>query len=861
MASIEEDIVEWINSRPDWQRLVAAKLIAGGDVDQAFVDALARQMVEGQVPLAEEELLLKDLPNSSSEGLRVEFRAISELSDVNAITAGQSFTFGPTGLTAVYGDNGSGKSGYARLLKALVGARHQETILPNAFTSTDTNAQAASITYAVDGVECVGVWPTLADVALRQIHFYDEACGDDYLARDTELAYRPSALKLIDGLIATADRLRVAVDARLAANGTTVLSPPALVPGTEAQLFVAKLSATTTVDEINAITTLPANAEATLAAFVQEEARLVSTDPAKEKARLSSGADLLEQLAGLFDLIAARFSPENSTDLEESLASARALRTAADVASSADFANEPLVGVGTSTWRALWEAAEAFSIAEAYPERPFPASQEGDHCVLCHQPLGTDARDRLHRFHAFVCDETARNANIAEGKLRDEIAALKEVPTSTTMTTEALAFLVTEDRDLAASLKDALSTAELAKARIGERLRAETAEDPLPLATVNTDGLRILGAAVSGRADVIDDVAFRAQLKAVMDAKNELSDRISLSKHANPLKSEVKRLVERARISAARTSLSTATMTTKSSELSRKYVTAAVNDRFARETDRLGLEHVILGDRGGDKGRLRHKPALLGAKAAGATVEEVLSEGEQTALGLAGLFTEVRLDESKSAVVLDDPITSLDHRRREKVATQIASLAQDRQVIVFTHDLTFLGDLVKAATEAGIELTERTVARTGADQPGMVLNGHPWKAKDAAKRVGDLEADLARLQKQQPDVSAEEYERLVVDWAGRLSETWERIVRTEVVNKVVDRGTTEVRPKMIRMLALITEDDNTDFQNGYSQVSKWARRHDKSEEVNFTLPTHDEMQAELGRCAAWLKRIKGYANA
>lgn len=46
----------------------------------------------------------------------------------------------------------------------------------------------------------------------------------------------------------------------------------------------------------------------------------------------------------------------------------------------------------------------------------------------------------------------------------------------------------------------------------------------------------------------------------------------------------------------------------------------------------------------------------------------VPSEGEQTAFGLAGFFTEAVVDQSKSALIFDDPVTSLDHVRRDKVA-------------------------------------------------------------------------------------------------------------------------------------------------------------------------------------------------
>jgi hypothetical protein len=59
----------------------------------------------------------------------------------------------------------------------------------------------------------------------------------------------------------------------------------------------------------------------------------------------------------------------------------------------------------------------------------------------------------------------------------------------------------------------------------------------------------------------------------------------------------------------------------------------------------------------------------------------------------------------------------------------------------------------------------------------------------------------------------ERYERETADWAGRLSETWERLINMEVVGKIVDRGSQEVRPRMFRVLARITENDDREFQS------------------------------------------------
>ena len=40
--------------------------------------------------------------------------------------------------------------------------------------------------------------------------------------------------------------------------------------------------------------------------------------------------------------------------------------------------------------------------------------------------------------------------------------------------------------------------------------------------------------------------------------------------------------------------------------------------------------------------------------------------------------------------VFDDPVSSLDHRHRDRVAERLAEEGKTRQVVVFTHDMAFL---------------------------------------------------------------------------------------------------------------------------------------------------------------------------
>jgi wobble nucleotide-excising tRNase len=61
-------------------------------------------------------------------------------------------------------------------------------------------------------------------------------------------------------------------------------------------------------------------------------------------------------------------------------------------------------------------------------------------------------------------------------------------------------------------------------------------------------------------------------------------------------------------------------------------------------------------------------------------------------------MTELATAAHLSALVFDDPVSSLDHRWRKKVAERLVGEAAQRQVIAFTHDLVFVNDLLDLAT-------------------------------------------------------------------------------------------------------------------------------------------------------------------
>jgi energy-coupling factor transporter ATP-binding protein EcfA2 len=852
-VTIEADIIDWALQRPAWQQEVLVALASGERFGTDEIAALVDQLLEPGNGQPNQEA--KKISIKSTVTDQVQLKEISGVHGVNALVDGETLSLAALGMTVVYGDNGSGKSGYARLIKSMVSARHVASVLPDVF-STNPEAPSAVLTYTVAGTEKMQSYPAAATPVMLKMSFYDKQCGEEYLTKQSTISYRPSALTLLDGLIETCDRLRAAVQERIRSNQETSLNL-GLSPQTTAGAFVTSLTSKTTNDQIDAATTLAPGTSERLAAVLQDEARLTVSNPEREKARLGGLATQFTNLrSGLTNLL-NDLSTERTAERTALQSKANELRAAATLAASESFDAEPLDGVGSETWRALWNAARNYSVAEAYHDHAFPVTDDDAVCVFCQQPLGDTAKDRLRRFDQYMTDTTERDAQAAERAFESSVREVRDVAITTPQRSAAVTALTSLDAKLGGAVEALLAKLEEHRDAVLSHLVDESAVPAeLPIVDV-PEKIAELAATLQARADATDLQQFRIALAATTKEKEELQANIRLSESADALKADVVRRQKLAALQAAKSATDTNAITQKASQLSRQYATKQILDQFTRETERLKLEKVTLEDLGGHKGQLSQRPGLLGAHHKGATARSVLSEGEQTALGLAGFFTEAMFDESKSAIIFDDPVTSLDHVRRDKAAERLAQLARDRQVVVFTHDVVFTGDLVAAAESEGVQLTERSVERRGS-KPGVCLLAFPWKAKDFKSRIDHLTTELVKLKKDRPTLVQDDYEERVASWAGYLSETWERSVTTEIMNQVFDRGTSEVRVKKFRMLTKITETDNQDFQDGYSHTSKWARRHDKAPGTNYVAPEPADLEVELKRLVDWQKRMKTY---
>jgi energy-coupling factor transporter ATP-binding protein EcfA2 len=273
-------------------------------------------------------------------------------------------------------------------------------------------------------------------------------------------------------------------------------------------------------------------------------------------------------------------------------------------------------------------------------------------------------------------------------------------------------------------------------------------------------------------------------------------------------------------------------------------VTEELERRIAEEIASLDLTHLPFKvSDSSSGGKSLFSVGLLGAD----TVKnnQVLSEGEQRALALACFLAEIGGDDARYGIIVDDPVSSLDHLRIRKVAQRLVSEAKKgRQVIIFTHNLVFFNEVVSEAARAGdaAPLLKSVVAKTQAEGFGVIReNSEPW--------VADLNARIELLRKRAreltsvTDFDTEEYRRQAKDFYSDLRESWERAVEEVVFRKTVQRFVPDVMTQRLKEVTVTDED----YRTIYFAMKRASERsgHDMSVGRDLPQPSPKEMEADL----------------
>ena len=481
--------------------------------------------------------------------------------------------------------------------------------------------------------------------------------------------------------------------------------------------------------------------------------------------------------------------------------------------------------------------------------------------MLCQQDLDHAARHRLEAFEAFVVSAAERELRGARAALDDRQRTFTDLEVVPRSVKETLVEIRIEHEPFAQAIAAALAAAENRRTAIGLALREdrdlpEDCPDFMPIAT-DVDSLANQlaerAAALRGRADP-------EMQKRMAEEAQELRARKVLAEHEAIVLAEIERKRKRAAYDSCLRETSTNAITHKSTQLTRKAVTDELRESFRRELSRLRFREVEveLEEAGGQKGVLYHRLVL--SRAPGVELPKVVSEGEQRCLAIASFFAELSTADDHSAIVFDDPVSSLDYKWREGVARRLVEEANTRQVIVFTHDVVFLLQLKQLAEETEVEQRDQHV-RNLPGGAGVCAEELPWVALKVKSRVGHLRKLSQDAEKLHRDGHQDAYERAAVEIYGYLREAWERALEEVLLGGVVERFRSTVQTRQVALLEDITQDDCRAVESAMTKCSRWLRGHDEAPAARAPVPDPPELKTDIDMLTDFLAAIRKRRNA
>lgn len=808
------EILSWSSNRPEWQRDALRRIVEKGEVDDADIvelERISRAKIKADAvkpaPMAFVPLSAAHLPPAPGAAQSVSLLSIGDLQNVNRLLPGAVLPFGDgTGLTIVYGENGAGKSSYARVIKKACRARGAPpNIFPNAFVPVvPTKPASAVITFRLGGADSAVPWTdgVVADPRLANVFMFDSFSADHYVSSDSTAAFTPHGLDVLPTLSKVCDVLAERLKADVTHWQKEIISAGAnwkYDQNTDVCKFLQKLSSTTADAQISAIASI--DQEQTQRLHELREA--LKADPLQKAKETRAAIARLEFFIKKIASAAVDLAAEKAEQIKKQLEDAKTTENAAKAFAAGQFDSSFLTGTGSDLWRNLWDAACEYSKAEAYPDVVFPVVTDRANCVLCQQELDGDAINRLSRFDVFCKDTSQQLSENAEKLLTASANKLNFL-------SPLLPELEKVDADLSGlSPEQRLQLSEFvtkSDARLNELKQSIVDRTWIALSDSSASPesmLKDMVTSLDSRAKTEESAHDPETRKKLSQELKELEAREWLSGVKADVLEQVTRHKVIAELDSCKKDLSTASVTAKSTELTKQFVTDAFQQCFTAELQKLGLRtlNVTLEPVQGKKGETKFGLRLVSAGSS--KVVDIASEGEQRCIALAAFLSELSQASHQSALVFDDPVSSLDHWHRERIADRLVVEAKQRQVIVFTHDVVFLNDLL-AFAERAVMVPNVLTLEWDNGAPGRYVEGLPWDSKKPLDCLTELEKNQKAISaKWNPQPNGANIEAIRHAYS-RLRSTLERVVEVELLDGIVCRFESQVNAGRVKSLIGIT---------------------------------------------------------
>lgn len=768
-------LAEWANGEDEWTRRLV-RLVLGGhrlsesDLDTAFQLFLEEKLLRPRVAPTEGRIAVELDPLDREAPLVL--TRISDVEGVNALVPGSTIDLND-GLTILFGENGTGKTGYARILKSVANCRTVDDILADINDPAAPKSPSASIEYRLGAETMKLAWQgERGETPFTRMAVFDTPAVQFHVDDDLAYVYTPASLALFNHVSQGVQAVKQRIDqtiANLRSPNSQLLAR--FERGSTIYPMIETLGAATDLPALKNLAQVKKSAEEDVDALQLTVASLRSNTVGEQIAMRQRASKVLGETRATITIATAL--PVN--EYNAALATLGTLTKDYETFRSSLFAAADLPAEPDQTWEAFIRAGDAYQ--DHLDEL---GVHDSGRCLYCRQDIGAPAAELLSKYGDYLADKIALDIHQQETYLTTVTRPVIEARLA-----EIQAFLADSgDAPEVGPIRAVLAGAEDLAARL--TVRQPVAEDVVESIKGAEASITEAKARVDAELqDLRDQAENREQTLAHKEAElQELRARIELKKSWDQIEKRVADAQEVDKLTTLAKKLPSVLrqLTELSKQASNHLINQNFGQLFADECSALRAPSLRL-EFLGREGKAQRRKTLSGNH----KPSKILSEGEQKVLAIADFLAEARLTGITAPIILDDPVCSLDHRRINEVAQRVALLAQEHQVVVFTHDIFFATTLLTIFEKTPSRCTYYQV--TDEDGKGHVARstGPRW---DTRASIGkSINETIATAKKTEGEARAS-LVRTGYDWLRAWCEVF---VERELLAEVTQRYQPNVR--------------------------------------------------------------------
>jgi hypothetical protein len=431
---LKNQIIEWVKNHDYWFQYAGNKLLEGELVTSdlatstyiLFKEDCGLKKKEGE----REHINYNEIASSNEmSDSQLKLKTIKEIENVNALAAGQSIPIN-SNLTIIYGGNGTGKSGYIRLLNNAFSSRGDKQILPNVFNEVTNRPPQCKFSFQTDTSSYDLIFPNdKENVAFSRFSVFDSQSVRVHLEQDNKLNFTPIGFEFFEKLLELYEIVAAKLRDEIAANRPTNDFEKHFINENEIQAEILNLGANTNKERLKELGNFTEADSKKLKELITKWTELKALDIPKRIAELQKLQILLNEFTERQHAILDVLKPSDIEFYKQLISTFLKLRELAKQEGIESLKDYEIEALGSNEWRDFIKTAKTYAgviVKSRDTEVEYPS--ETDNCLFCLQPLSGKETTLINSYWKLLKSAAEAELNRVIQKIQEVEKKLKGLP-------------------------------------------------------------------------------------------------------------------------------------------------------------------------------------------------------------------------------------------------------------------------------------------------------------------------------------------------------------------------------------------------------------------------------------------------